>query len=320
MKSTPPEQQQSAPAAPQWNEEGRPFHIDDIFIHHLARVKREIYNALFEDCEKLIHYFSHQFSNIIPKKHRTLYSYEDIYQETAIGLLKAFALFDSGREIKLSTLAATVIRNELLLLRRRLKQCVLSVPEEYVNQEGEIQSLFETIECADFANPEVIWIEKRTIEEFFECVQLLPERERKIMKLRIQGLTDTQISNQLNISRTYINRIKNGLKAHFRRAFQHSDVVPIISVAMAYAAYDNADKKRKRFDYSPYYAALKATPSYPIVLGNKEMKQVFINEGLDIFCLTPQRYTWLRAWMKKCAAAKNREKGNTHDGFTKPEK
>lgn len=170
---------------------------------------------------RLIEHNLRLVAHVVKKYSNTIYETDDLISIGTIGLIKAVDSFKSDKGIRLATYASRCIENELLMLMRSSKK-----------QSKEV-SLFDpigsdkegnTIQLLDICIAEEIDIvdemeEQRKLSKLQEYIdKVLTKREREIIILRygLQGgreVTQREIADKLNISRSYVSRIeKKALK------------------------------------------------------------------------------------------------------------
>ncbi len=151
---------------------------------------------------------------------------EDLISIGTIGLIKAISSFDAGKG-KLSTYASRCIDNELLMLLRSKKKSSreVSLFEPIgTDKEGNEISLLDIIEHEQ----EDITDKMELCENTKKLVKLLDEvltdREREIIFLRYglltgKEVTQREIGEALNISRSYVSRIEKRALLKLREGF-----------------------------------------------------------------------------------------------------
>lgn len=151
---------------------------------------------------------------------------EDLISIGTIGLIKAISSFDAGKG-KLSTYASRCIDNELLMLLRSKKKSSreVSLFEPIgTDKEGNEISLLDIIEHEQ----EDITDKMELCENTRKLVKLLDEvltdREREIIFLRYglltgKEVTQREIGEALNISRSYVSRIEKRALLKLREGF-----------------------------------------------------------------------------------------------------
>ena len=146
---------------------------------------------------------------------------EDLISIGTIGLIKAISTFNFERSARLSTYAARCIDNELLMMlrarKKRSKEVSLYEPIG-TDKEGNEINLLDIIE-----SPPVDLIEDISIRENIRFLlssmkDALTQKEYQVICCRFglfdfREMTQREIAEQLQISRSYVSRIeKNALK------------------------------------------------------------------------------------------------------------
>ena len=165
--------------------------------------------------EKLILHNLRLVSHIVKKYYSTAKNQEDLVSIGSIGLIKAVDSFKSETGVKFATYAAKCIQNEILMFFRSQKKLSAEV------------SIHETIDVDRDGNPltymDVIATEDNVAEEADTRIKnaavrrlvatVLDEREREVIVLRYglagkEPLTQREVAQKLNISRSYVSRIE----------------------------------------------------------------------------------------------------------------
>lgn len=170
---------------------------------------------------RLIEHNLRLVAHVVKKYSNTIYETDDLISLGTIGLIKAVDSFNNEKGIRLATYASRCIENELLMLMRSSKK-----------QSKEV-SLFDpigsdkegnTIQLLDVCvaeEPDIVerMEEQQKLGKLREYIdKVLTEREKEIITLRygITGgreVTQREIADKLNISRSYVSRIeKKALK------------------------------------------------------------------------------------------------------------
>ena len=176
---------------------------------------------------RLIEHNLRLVAHVVKKYSNTMYETDDLISIGTIGLIKAVDSFNSEKGIRLATYASRCIENELLMLMRSSKK-----------QSKEV-SLFDpvgsdkegnTIQLLDICvaeEPDIIeqMEEQHKLSKLRKYIEeVLTEREREIINLRYgmldgKEVTQREIADKLNISRSYVSRIEkkalNKLKAAY---------------------------------------------------------------------------------------------------------
>jgi RNA polymerase sporulation-specific sigma factor len=176
---------------------------------------------------RLIEHNLRLVAHVVKKYTNTMYETDDLISIGTIGLIKAVDSFNSEKGIRLATYASRCIENELLMLlrssRKQSKEVSLFDPVGS-DKEG------NTIQLLDICAAEETDIieqmeEQQKLSKLRKYIdEVLTEREREIIILRY-GMTDgkevtqREIADKLNISRSYVSRIEkkalNKLKAAY---------------------------------------------------------------------------------------------------------
>lgn len=165
--------------------------------------------------EKLIHHNLRLVAHVTKKYYANRQDPDDLISIGTIGLIKAVDSFNPEKKVRFATYAAKCIENELLMnfrsARKEKGTLYISDPIE-TDREGNSLTLNDIV--ADdilieeaFENAE----EKENLRTLVN--RTLSGRERQIILLRYgfsggEALTQQQVANILNISRSYISRLE----------------------------------------------------------------------------------------------------------------
>ena len=164
-------------------------------------------------------------SHIIKKYYSKTNDTDDLISIGTIGLIKAIDSFDNTKGTRLATYASRCIENEILMYFRSLKK-----------QEGDV-SLNDAVETDKDGNPltiEETISDSRDLAEETETkacwekvseyiMNMEDEREKEIIILRYglnnkKPLTQREVAERLNISRSYVSRIEKKILNDIREA------------------------------------------------------------------------------------------------------
>lgn len=165
--------------------------------------------------EKLIKHNLRLVAHILKKYYTQDASQEDLMSIGTIGLIKAIDSFDVNNGAKFATYASRCLQNEILMYFRGRKKSggEISINETIdTDREGNPLTYIDIISTEDTIAEDLdvkIYIEKA--RKAINTV--LNEREREIICKRygLMGeipLTQRQIADSLNISRSYVSRIE----------------------------------------------------------------------------------------------------------------
>lgn len=166
-------------------------------------------------------------SHIVKKYYSKTNDNDDLISIGTIGLIKAIDSFDFTKGTRLSTYASRCIENEILMHFRGLKK-----------QSGDV-FFGDTIDTDKDGNPltieDVISDEHNLAEELEKKTQweqvskiirdMEDEREKEIIILRYglnnkKPLTQREVAQRLNISRSYVSRIEKKILSDIRKQFK----------------------------------------------------------------------------------------------------
>ena len=152
---------------------------------------------------------------------------EDLISIGCIGLIKAIDTFDDKKG-RLATYACRCIDNELLMLLRGKKKTSREVSLfEPIGQDKEGNEI-HLVDIIEQQQPDIIESMELSgnIRKLFSLLnETLTEREREILVMRygLNGMpeaTQSQIGEQLGISRSYVSRIEKKALQKLRSKFE----------------------------------------------------------------------------------------------------
>ena len=137
---------------------------------------------------------------------------EDLFQTGCIGLIKAVDSFDFEKNIKFSTYAAKVIRNEILMTLRK-KHINAQSLDELFTIDGFETSLMDMV--SDGACMEDELISTMYLEQAFSK---LNDNEKKIIYLHfIKGTKQHELAKMMGFTQSYISRMISEIIKKMRR-------------------------------------------------------------------------------------------------------
>jgi len=195
------------------------------FQQPLTRKEEELYLTRLqeEDKEKreeakqiLIERNLRLVAHIAKKYQGTEVEMEDLISIGTVGLIKAIMSYDREKKSKLGTYAARCIENEILMHFRARKKCSreVSIYEPIgTDKEGNEINLLDIIETEQTDAVEQMQMQQdiKDLQNYIDVV--LDEREKEILLMRFglrgqKELTQREIGEKLDISRSYISRIE----------------------------------------------------------------------------------------------------------------
>lgn len=142
---------------------------------------------------------------------------EDLEQEGFIALCRAAEKFDDTKDTKFSTFACSTIHNYLRhyftgLSRQKRTANLVSLDLEIKHDDGSGDMLHEVIE------------DKKADSLFKQCeienfIADLGDREREIVRLRREGLTNEEIGELFGFSNGHIGRLVREMRAKWRKEY-----------------------------------------------------------------------------------------------------
>ena len=176
---------------------------------------KQMLNGDIQAREKLINHNLRLVAHIAKTYENSLDEQEDLISIGTIGLMKAIDTFTNDKKTKLSTYAARCITNEILMHLRTNKKRALDVSiEDQLSNNQEDGTLTINDLVSDDNHDFISQIEKKdNILKLKNILSILDEREYEIIELRYglnhnDTLTQKQIAQKLNISRSYVSRIE----------------------------------------------------------------------------------------------------------------
>ncbi|AXH98944.1 RNA polymerase sporulation sigma factor SigK [Sporosarcina sp. PTS2304] len=178
--------------------------------------------------DELIEHNMRLVAHIVKKfqpKHELLDDYISI---GAIGLMKAINSFTPDRKTKLATYAARCIENEILMYLRTQKkvQKDVSLYEPIgLDKDGQSLEIADLLQTDDIP-PQQTVEENEQKERLYKHLSKLDSRELEIIQRRYgllddQPMTQKEIAEQLNISRSYVSRIEKRAIVKLYQSFRH---------------------------------------------------------------------------------------------------
>lgn len=187
-------------------------------IKLLLKKDKDARNTLIEHNLRLV---SH-----IVKKYNNNEDNEDLISIGIIGLIKGIDSFTNEKGSKLTTYCARCIENEILMYFRNNKKnnLVVSLDKQIgYDKDGNEISLVDILKTDSIDYIEDINL-KNNIELLLKNINILSNREKIILSKRYglfnyEELTQKEIANELNISRSYVSRIEKRALTKLLREF-----------------------------------------------------------------------------------------------------
>lgn len=179
--------------------------------------------------QQLIEHNLRLVAHIIKKYYAGAQNQEDLVSIGTIGLIKAVDTFDETKGPRLATYAARCIENEILMHFRAAKKAAqdvsLSEPID-TDSEGRPLTLMDVLAQEDTIVDDLD--RKVNIEKLGRYIrESLDPREREIIALRYglcgRPLTQWQVAERLDISRSYVSRLETKALTKLRRRYERGD-------------------------------------------------------------------------------------------------
>lgn len=156
---------------------------------------------------------------------------DDLISIGSIGLIKAIDSFDKEKNIRLATYASRCITNEILMTMRagkhRSRETSLQEPIG-TDSEGNSISLLNIL-CSDDDSIDDEITFKMQAKKLYDAIEAkLSPREKRIIVMRYglnggEGLTQREVADKLNISRSYVSRIETKVLSKLKNEFSDEE-------------------------------------------------------------------------------------------------
>lgn len=154
-------------------------------------------------------------AHVVKKYYSPSTDSEELISIGTVGLIKAVSTFNNSKSTRFATYAAKCIDNEVLMYFRSAKKSARDVyldePVD-IDKDGNSMSLMDIIAEDDNMVDRIdTMIKSRQLYGFID--ECLDEREKEIIRHRyglygLKPLTQREVADKLNISRSYVSRIE----------------------------------------------------------------------------------------------------------------
>lgn len=166
-------------------------------------------------------------AHIMKKYYINDYENEELISIGTIGLIKAVNSYNMDKGVRLATYASRCIENEILMYFRNKKKTVLDISLEEpieTDSEGNPLTLMDIIAvedtiAEDFDRKNKILL----LKSFIENIKNKREKDIIIMRYGLDGnepLTQNQIAEIYDISRSYVSRLETKIIKNLRKQFE----------------------------------------------------------------------------------------------------
>ncbi len=180
---------------------------------------------------KLIEHNMRLVAHIIKKYYNVTTDQEDLISIGTIGLIKAVSTFDYSKKTRFATYASRCIENEILMHFRSLKKTAGDVYFDEpidTDKEGNQLTLIDIIAEDDGIVDKIdLNIKSEQLYRFID--ECLDERELTIIKHRYglfgcKPLTQREVAEKLDISRSYVSRIEKKALQTLRKKYERTSI------------------------------------------------------------------------------------------------
>ena len=194
---------------------------EEYWLKKMSEGQKEAKDVLVEHNLRLV-------AHIIKKYNQADRDMEDLLSIGTIGLIKAINTYKDSKGNRLVTYASKCIDNEILMYLRseKKKQRETSLYEPIgTDKEGNAISLLDVIECEDKDIALECDLRNKTEILYNNLHKVLNEREQEIIVRRYglfgyKELTQRELAECMNISRSYVSRIEKKALEKLRKTFQ----------------------------------------------------------------------------------------------------
>ena len=202
------------------------------------------------DNQRLVHYLVQKLG-VAPN----YIEYEDIVSIGTIGLIKAVITFDTSKNNTFTTYASRCINNEIFMHFRKANKYASNVSlDAPIGNDGEGNeiTLRDKIEYSESNFIEKIINEEAFVQLISIILNYLESKQRLVMLYRIGNISQADIAELLNISRSYVSRIvqKATIKVreaiiqqiHYKEVFSMNIIGDTYKITFASKAVNNFNK------------------------------------------------------------------------------
>lgn len=166
-------------------------------------------------------------SHIVKKYYSKTNDTDDLISIGTIGLIKAIDSFNPDKNIRLATYASRCIENEILMHFRNIRKNAMDIylgDSIEVDKDGNPLTIQDTIsDNTDLAEELETKIKWEKVSKIIE--NMTDEREKEIIILRYgldnkKPLTQREVAQRLNISRSYVSRIEKKVLNDIKKAIK----------------------------------------------------------------------------------------------------
>lgn len=150
-------------------------------------------------------------------------TFDELFSEGYYGLMKAVRTFDPSKKIKFATYATTVIRNELLMMRRRNKRSNMITSADsviHMDGNGNEMTLYDILEDPYNGIDEYMEIETSRAVRKAVYRQLTPKHLQVLRMCLFMDMTQKDTAEALGISQSYVSRLLDKAMDAARKVYE----------------------------------------------------------------------------------------------------
>jgi RNA polymerase sigma-B factor len=149
---------------------------------------------------------------------------DELFQVGSLALVESAARFDPSRGNRFSSFAYPWIRGRMLSFlrskRRGFPAEIVSLESQLTDAEGDAQNLHDITPDTKAENPETAAFQRIEAERVRQCLGVLTERQRKVVRMRFgidcEPRSVAEIAAVLGVSRQSVNETLNGALRRLR--------------------------------------------------------------------------------------------------------
>lgn len=168
---------------------------------NLRLLKEAKYDELYLLNKKLIYHEARKYTNIID-------DLEELVSLSSIAFTKAIQTYDETKQASFSTYLAFLIRNEILMVGRKINTRIKSISYDdllYEDSQGNQFSYLDTI--SRDKSVEECYLAKEHIDSIYSIVNTLNPKYRNVVLMHLDGHKQCYIAKSLNMSQAWVSRI-----------------------------------------------------------------------------------------------------------------
>lgn len=173
-------------------------------------------DKLYRDNTRFMHYLCRKFSN-------TNIEYDELYGLCDIAFMKAYKTFNATTS-KWATYFSFVANNEILMHLRKQRKWdkFISINKPVGTDEKGNELTYEDLLYTD-DNIEDDLINQDNIEQLKACIDLLPDKHKRLIELRLQDVTQKDLAEKLGLSQGHVSRLEKAIHKKLKTMLEKGD-------------------------------------------------------------------------------------------------